>query len=520
MTDMDRSATEARGIDPGAMTGGWIPLAVLGATVCILSLCIHWHGDAIAFTFFNPAENEDFASIPFTSVWEVFPSMANHYGHSTGRVFSHGIAQLVSAFAGQGVFAVCNALAWVALAVELLLLSGHPRWDWREGLLTCALLFLAFFSYGSENSLPFEPPFQIDYVWMSTVALLWIWMWLKPGAKGAWMYATAIAVSLMAGLSGEVFNTAIGTGILVWAFRRRLRLTPWQWTMGSVFAAAALFELLSPGNFHRASLNSGGSPLHTVERLIPALTIPACWVAARYAAGWRGCREGLASRGWILIWTAIATNFAVALLSGFTSGTRTVSLASVLLILLILSAQGRRRISLWVSVLIAAGWGGLIYARAANTALINRQTETIEKLYAASADGVVVLPDSIFTYESNEIILRPNIFMMRQWATDPGHPCLRLRPASMPGIASDADTNLLVPTGDQGWVMIQSRRRPARFVIHKTLLPGILDRQMADRDFDFAQYPSDAVFDSTPGWRAAYYHNSRGYIRAHVTMTP
>lgn len=200
------------------------------------------------------------------------------------------------------------------------------------------------------------------------------------------------------------------------------------------------------------------------------------------------------------------------------SGTRILTCANSFLIILIIRHLGYNFKSNWISIICIALIVLLSMLRLNAILEINAKNMTIEKMYHQSEDGIVVIPDEMFLYNANKFIVRPHPYMMIERADNPSKPNIHIRPQSMSKLNLDKDTNIIIQLDSQAWLMIQSRLNPAKFVVKKTFMPGLINRRMSDRVIDWSQKASDIVFDSTALWKAAIYINPRNYIDSHVSI--
>ncbi|MDE6548719.1 MAG: hypothetical protein K2L22_06955 [Muribaculaceae bacterium] len=498
------------------------PVLLVMIIVLVLSLHMHWQGDAVAFSFFIPAENEDFSSIQLKNVWDIWPSMCNHWHNSTGRFFTHAIVQLFCAFIGKTGFAICNALVWGGLIFMLMTMSKLKSWGFSLVSLASLLTFILFFPLNNfyEQSFPFEPPHQINYVWMGLWNLIWINIFLSDKEeKRNWIFLITLAVfSFLGGQSNESFSIPIGGAILVYAFHHRFDMPIRRYVMAISYGIGTLLVIFAPGNFQRIGYSEGWSLTHTAEGLLPGLLIPLFFLLTLVVnrRKERSIHDVVKTDYGLFFFTSIIINFMLGIGLGMGSGVRMLTCANLLIIILILFQVGILKINpfagvVMMSCLIVMG----MYRYNAITRL-NYKNTTIEKLYHESNDGVVVLPDELFLRQVREFIVRPHPYMMKERAINPSKPNIAIRPMSMMSLPLERDTNILLPLSDQAWLMIQSKTTPATFKIHKTLLPGLLDRQLAERHI----YWNDAysVFDSTELWRAAIYINERPYLHSNITI--
>lgn len=495
----------------------FLPPAVLMLTVLLLSLKMYWQGDAVTFGFFIPAENEDFSSIPFTSVSEIPESMKNHYFNSTGRFFSHGITQFFCAFAGKGWFAVFNAIFWGAFIFMLSKLASADIRNPRVSFIASFFTFLLFFPFSSEQSFPFEPPHQIDYVWMGVLSMVWVYAFFKKSdAKKFPILFLLGLLSVIAGVCNEAMSIPIGGAIIVFAIIKRFRLTPAQWMMSVLYGISALFEILAPANFQRMS--SGWSLMHTFENLLPSLVIPACWLFVLFF--FKSKRIANTENQYsIFLWATIIINYIVGIYLGMGSGSRMLTIANAFFIVLIIKDLDGKRPHILGFALLSILFLLLAGYRFFSITRLNDKNILIEKSYHESKDGVVTLPDSIYFYEYRSFVVRPHPYMMKERALYPDKPNIRIRPASMESLDLSKDTNMLIKIGPQRWIMIRSKKSPADFFIEKNLLPWLSGKKLPTRKIDWDLINSETVIDSTELWKAAVYENDRPYIISNIYMS-
>ncbi|MDE5850650.1 MAG: hypothetical protein K2H38_10945 [Muribaculaceae bacterium] len=498
------------------------PVLLAMIIVLVLSLHMHWQGDAVAFSFFIPAENEDFSSIQLNSVWDIWPSMCNHWHNSTGRFFTHAIVQLFCAFIGKTGFAVCNALVWGALILMLMAMTKLKSRGFSLVALASLLTFILFFPLNNcyEQSFPFEPPHQINYVWMGLLNLIWINIFLNDGEKKKnWVYLLPLAVlSFLSGQSNESFSIPIGGGILVYAFHKRFDMSFRRYVMAICYGIGAMLVVFAPGNFQRIGYSHGWSLAHTAEGLLPGLLVTLIFLLTLAVNRRKGRRvlDIVKTDFGLFFFTSIIINFMLGICLGMGSGVRMLTCANLLITILILQQAGCMKIKPFAGIVMMSLLIFIGIFRYESISRLNYKNTTIEKLYHESSDGVVVLPDELFLRQVREFIVRPHPYMMKERAIDPSKPNIAIRPMSMMSLPLDRDTNMMFPLSDQAWLMIQSKASPAKFKIGKILLPGLLDRHLADRLIDWRDAYS--VFDSTELWRAAIYINERPYLHSNITI--
>lgn len=497
------------------------PILLVMIMVLLLSLHMHWQGDAIAFSFFIPAENEDFSFIPLNNIWDIWPSMCNHWHNSTGRFFTHAIVQLFCAFIGKTGFAICNALVWGALIFMLLTMTKLKSLGFPLVSFASLLTFILFFPLNDfyEQSFPFEPPHQINYVWMGLWNLSWIYLFLQDEEKKIkWYTLISLAIfSFLGGQSNESFSIPIGGAIIIYFFRHRFNVSIRRYVMAICYGVGAFLVVFAPGNFQRIGYSSGWSLAHTVEGLLPGLLIPLIFIVSLVVnRKSRSILDILKIDYGLFYMTSIIINFMLGIFLGMSSGIRMLTCANLLLTILLLNQVGDLNIKPFVGIIMMPLLIVIGMFRYNAISRLNYKNVIIENLYHKSIDGVVVLPDELFLRQVREFIVRTHPYMMKERAINPSKPNIAIRPMSMMSLPLDKDTNILLPLSDQAWLMIQSKTNPAKFKIDKTLLPGLLDRNLAKREIDW--HDAYSVFDSTELWRAAIYINERPYLHSNVAI--
>ena len=193
-----------------------------------------------------------------TNVWQIFPSLYEHYFVMHGRTAMHFFTQLFM-LVGKPVFSVLNAAAAALLLLGLYRL-GAGRGDKNPA----ALLGLGALSF------LFTPAFGQTMLWLDGACnYLWgvaIGVWVLVPYRDAliedrdvrspWLLALLFIGSLLMGAASE--NTAPATLLLMIAvtairWKRTGRLRPWMAVSSALAAAGFLFLVLSPANAIRSS---------------------------------------------------------------------------------------------------------------------------------------------------------------------------------------------------------------------------------------------------------------------------
>lgn len=511
-----------------------VPLLLTGVLTAFLSVYSFWTDDAVGYRFFCVPPGSPPSYDYITSVGMIFESQANHYMEHGGRFFVHFLVQLFCALLGKGWFAAVNALIWIAIPPALLLLAGRRVDDIRGMWVATLLTWLCFFTF------PWQPPVQINYVWVGLMCLLWCRIFMTDRLRNPLAVVIAAIFSALAGSGNESFSIPMCAALVAWLTAGRLRMSRRQWIYALMFAAGAIVTVAAPGNFRRMEhSNTGWSLLHTVENSLDSMLLPLVFAVAviihrkRVRQLAKSFRSGaISDNTWgksvIFAAAAVIVNLLMSAALGFNSGVRMTSCASLGLSVLILAMpthaatenpSRKRRATIAVALVGLLTIAGFALTRYSQITLHNEKYETISRLYHESETGCIILPDSLYAYDSRDARLMRMPWVQTERHINPARPDLRMLPASIRRLPLDRDTNLAMEFIPGAWIMVQSIRRPSRFIISKTLLPGILDRAAGEREADFSSQ-SDIFADSTDRHRVAVYVNTRPYLRSEVKIEP
>lgn len=200
---------------------------------------------------------------------DVIQSQINHYQYVNGRFVAHTFVQLFCGIFGQKWFALCNALVYIVMFRLIMSLCG-ARWRNYKSLLTVAVL--VFLSFITDMS----PAFQINYIWMFTLSLGFIWLFFNCKHTDNILSLLGLAIySFIAGEGHEGINVGIGGAIIVYWLTNIRRFTLAEYVMAIGFGAGCTVLCLAPGNFVRMSgvEHSNNIIMSIIDFLISARTI-------------------------------------------------------------------------------------------------------------------------------------------------------------------------------------------------------------------------------------------------------
>ncbi len=108
-----------------------------------------------------------------TSLWQIFPSMANHYQTMNGKVIVHGVFQLLLMFP-QGLFDVLNSFMACLLCYVIYMYVWRIHHDEENAVLYCFVITLLWLYVHSFGNVFLWSAGSINYLWTTTILLLYI----------------------------------------------------------------------------------------------------------------------------------------------------------------------------------------------------------------------------------------------------------------------------------------------------------------------------------------------------------
>lgn len=492
-------------------TRKFLPYLPVGVLALLFALWSEWNDDAIAYSFFIPRYGEDESFIPITSLKDIWDSQVNHYFNANGRFVVHFIVQIFCGILSKYWFAIANAAVWMALAYNIANFNNTSS-RFKVATLSSILSILLFFP------LPFTPPFQINYVWVSCAIVIWLrWFFSKREFSTLQLILTAIG-SFLIGEMHEGFSVPVGGALLFYLIYRKGRLTLREWCLSIPFSIGALISILSPGNFGRMALGSsaGSSYLNLIEQLPAIIWFPLILLIFICINGdISRIRQYFSKPITLFLFAAIVTSLLFNLCLGkIGRGILPYNLCFVLLTIVYVHNKNIPVSLIAVGAAIACC---VIIFQGFRVRMQNLKTESIFREYSQSESGTIFIENRLFLFNKEETTQRRNTYTNRLRQQNPAKPFLVIYPQSMKHIDFKKDSNIVVKVGAQSWVCIQSASDPRNFVVRKTLLPSTLKREMSPRILDFSS-ESDIFIDSTSQYRSILYVNDRPYVDARVII--
>lgn len=484
------------------------PPALLVGFVILFSLNIFWYQDSILYQFVYVGEPECFSWKPVDSFGDLWRSITKHYMEMNGRFVCHFIVMAVSSFVPQWMVTVLNGL-----------MTGTLLW------MICRLAKVSIDSIGGVWSVTLmgwiafdnmtDVAFYVNYIWMGVLVVGWIMMFLRHPKVKVWVLVPVALFSLIAGQAHECFALPIGFALIIYLLERRGRVGMFDWVVGTSFCIGGLTTFLSPGMLIRIArsvdLIMARPPRYDLFLLsiLPVIFLSVLW---RYRGRVRVFfdKRNRSHRFWL--WVLIG-NIILTLFTRGQFGTRAFTIGSVAIIILTVGLIPRHRLGwFWMSVLICmAVW--LTWVRWHYTFGTAEKCRYVERVYLTEHPDTVWVPDHLYQYESR-FMIQMEEHIVRKHAKSVGDSVYRKErmfkalPRSLRDVPRDFDGNLCRKLGKDLYLLVQSKKSPAKFVVHKNLFPGLLNlKVIPDRELHFYSDINrfDIYVDSTETWIAAFY---------------
>lgn len=499
--------------------------AILTAIFVIIVFLFTWfsprYSDDIIYSYFIPLDDSESNLFePMENIGDLFQSQWNHYKVANGRFVVHTLVQFFCAFGGKFFFSLVNAIVWGCMPFIMLALTKKKLVSFRNELSCIVLLFLVFYK------LPVTPAFQINYIWTAFFNFVWLCIFLSKTSMKPWQLSLFALWSIIAGNCNESFSIPMGMAIIIFAIYKRFNLELKQWIGGLFYGIGAIIIICSPGQWQRLEevqdkvvINESAitSLLRFIEQLIPNLSVFLLLIAvALFCRKYVEKYEGECSIR-LFGYTIAITSLLMSILLHNASIERIIIAGNMFLSLVIISYLKMGEFPkglLYVLSVIVAIIGMFKLIRIVE---LKKTEQTIWMQYIDSSNGVAYLPDKVFSkfiWGKNEWY---NAEKKEFTTLYPEKSLLIIRPESMRGIKDDRDTNMVVKLDDQAWLIVQSKSNPVDVVLNKTILPGVIDKNMGARRIDLSD-KFEQVFDSTVFWRAGIYVNTRPYIVSDISV--
>lgn len=250
-----------------------LTLICLGSAIWWFSVNVVWLGDDLDYKYV--IKGEIWQSWGWINTWTDFlQSQITHYMNVNGRFVAHSLVQLFNGILGQQVFAIANAIAYIAFALCIAYL-GKAGIDNFGGVFSAACLSVVCFVT------KMMPTCQIGYIWGMTANMIWLSGFFSGRAKPSWSKVICMfLIGIIVGNWQEAVSIGVCAGLGIWwlsqFFNRHETFHTffdWRrsWIMLGYFIGTAS-NCLSPSTLSR--VNSDAIPFIN-QLLVASYSLPA-----------------------------------------------------------------------------------------------------------------------------------------------------------------------------------------------------------------------------------------------------
>ncbi len=466
---------------------GWALLLLTAVVLFVVADNVVWTNDDIRYQYkFTPElhtldHDYDEYNDGIETIGDVVSSQAVHYVYWGGRSLVHAMATIFLTFIGHTGFAVVNAIIFV-IFVSLILRRVGYEVTWKEVAICISLAILCM-------STRMTPEYQINYIWVFTLQLIFISEFLGRKATGysLWHLPLLFLLGLVSGFSQEVVAVGIGGAVVIYFITNAKTFGTCRYALAIGYGIGLAALVLAPGNFVRVAesdavtLAQGFRTLIGSAKALYVLAIVTLWLRFKTV---KTLKEIYVENSFY--WNALAVCLLFNLIVGF-SGTRQILGAELMAIVLVMRMLPGGSFNRWFCVVAIVVTALFLYKQFSTTLEIRREYERIETQYATSETGEVYSADIRARDDgrwANYYIVIPTVgsgdrsvesfakSLHRRYA--PSKPYVKIVPECLRGKDSVDMGNQIIPLGHDITLIVKSVSNPARFDVERYIdLPGL-----------------------------------------------
>ena len=483
-------------------------LAIVAIVIYIFSTNYTWLYDDINYQF-NLAADSMYQRI--NSISDIFASQWYHYFNVNGRYIAHWIVQLFCGLLGQQAFSICNALAYIVFILLVLKLGGG---DLKKPLAVLSTSLLTLISYDTI----YGPAFQVGYIWMFTLVLLWLHIFFNINSKSIFKLILTFLFSIIAGNSHEAITIGISGALIIYAITNFRKLTPAQWAAFFGFGIGALLICISPGTLSRAenltsTLSFSLICLFSSFRIFYLLIF---LLIANLISHSINIKEFYHKNSFII--NAIITLLFFNLFIGIVGNRQLFgieTLSTILLLRLLKESHLKKKtlvlLTIFTIIILTLRWDSISQSKSISY--------KVRELYMKSTNGIIFYdltrnsyyPEHLqITHSANfiryDFMGYKYISKLYQSETGDTTKVLKIYPECLQNINDSTHVENQVVEFDEGcFVVVQSKENPADFIVKRTLDLFIYKRPHSDYKFSWdnpqfegPNYKANIIYQAVP----------------------
>lgn len=478
-----------------SLIGRNLSLCILIGVALIIGILSYnnvWLGDDI---FYGYRFDEASHNVKVQNIRDILQSQEAHYSKVNGRYLAHCIVQLFCGIWDKMAFAVCNGLVYIAFIYFICKLVNIRISNYCGVLSVTILALLSFMT-------KMTPAFQINYVWMFTLVLFWLYIFFyKNESRNLVICILYGVLAILIGNGQEAISIGIcGAGVFYW-WKNRKSFTRLQYFMAIGFGIGTVLDCLSPGTLGRGESAGAGSMILKIfsllnfflyGRAIFVMIAVVLYHKIKDKTPWKDIYNS--NQFW---WNAIIVLLIFNAFIGFPSNRALfgVELISVIILFKVLKHQQFTTAWILVGSVVCISVYILQFQIVFNHKSFHNK---VEKEYAKSQDGIVfadfdnasLIPGfirfdcgykayvdgCIEDYEHDNLAKR----LSEKY---PGRPEIKVLPSYLRNAQSQSFCKELTPGY---WLCAQSKANPKTFYIHKLINFAIVQKEISSSPVDFS----------------------------------
>lgn len=472
-----------------------------------LSVNYFWSSDSYYFALrFEMDDTDPYRKM--NDAADLISSQCAHYMNWSGRFFCQTIVQIFCAFTTRPTFEICNAIVWLIFIVLLMKLAEVRLTDAYKVFLLTSISFLIFLT------LPLDPPFLINYLWMGCVVTGWLYMFKTTKFPNKAGYIAALIFSIISGNTQEAYTIPLSAAVFILLILKKIKLSKFQQVCTAGFFVGTLLLVIAPGNYVRL-LDSPGLQQGIFRNLytaIPQIMLTILIISISISNKRLFSQKALIPK---IILTGTPFSILLGAIMGFNNFSRILIPMNIMLLTATvwsdINRHSRLSAIIIASICVGAFFSSDKYIRAANLKI-----SLISADYHQSVDGRIYLPDAIFCIDTSGKYYYEEGFAINERINNPHKPPLKIHAQSLEKLLNHRDSASVMQIAPQAWVISTNISDSEEFVVVRTLLPGFLDIKLPDRILNMGT-TGDIVIDTIDNRATGYYFNRKWYMKSAVS---
>lgn len=486
-------------------------LVLVAIVIGLFSYFNIWLGDDVSYAYFCGDKDRHLKSI-----LELIPSQNIHYMQTNGRYVAHVLVQGFCGLWGIGAFSIANGLMYILFFLAIFRLCGIGL-DNVKGV--ASIIILSLLSFQTKM----QPSCQIGFVWMFTLTLWTLILFFhSKDRKPAWLCILSGLGAIIAGNGQEVLNLGVCAAFFFYWLINMKKMSAMQYCIMIGFWIGALTNFLSPGTINRGSGMMGT----TINRYIFSfisymLSLRIIWVLC-FVALYQKIKHKISFREMyksdMFYWNALFALMLFSLICHFQSNRVGFGVELMSLIIVIRILPNKSMNYFWLAV--ASVLLLIDYVMQTDATVKSREImKSLQKEYDESTDGKVYADISFdshlgdgrnfsrplvpygVTNGGDHTYYEYNCLAKKLSETSPGRPKVKIIPTILRGKEHEDLGNQLIYTGNDIWLVIQSKSAPAEFIVYREtpLIPSIKHYDPVIVEID-----KESIVAEGDNWRARF----------------